>query len=66
MNIYVPNLIAEKYPNFEFIGKPFNKKGRTLIEAKSHATGITHYYSFEEDFLWHANCELPDWMMKTK
>jgi hypothetical protein len=64
MNVHVPDDIRQKYSNFEFRGKPFNLKGRTLIEAINHATEIKHYYSFEEDFLWHSNCELPEWFIK--
>ena len=65
-NIYIPDAIQQKYPNFEFRGKTFTHSNRTLIEAVNTATGIKHFYSFEEDFLWHANCELPTWFIKSK
>lgn len=64
MNIHVPDSIRDKYPNFDFRGKQFVRKNRTMIEAYHTALGKTFYYSFEEDFFWFADCELPDWMMK--
>jgi len=64
MNIHVPETIRKKYPNMEFRGKPRSMKGRTVIEATNHAIGMTFYYSFEEDFFWFTNCEMPDWFMK--
>lgn len=64
MNIHVPETIRKKYPNMEFRGKPRSMKGRTVIEATNHAIGMNFYYSFEEDFFWFTNCEIPDWFMK--
>lgn len=64
MNIHVSDEIRNKYPNMEFRGKPRNMKNRTVIEATNHSTGMNFYYSFEEDFFWFTNCEMPDWMMK--
>ena len=64
MNIHVSDEIRNKYPNMEFRGKPRNMKNRTVIEATNHAIGMNFYYSFEEDFFWFTNCEMPDWMMK--
>ena len=48
----------------EFRGKPRIIKGRTVIEAVNHSTGMNFYYSFEEDFFWFKNCEIPDWFIK--
>jgi len=48
----------------EFQGKPRQIKGRTVIEATNHATDMDFYYSFDEDFFWFKNCEIPDWFIK--
>jgi len=64
MNIHIPEEIRNKYPNMEFRGKSRSIKNRTVIEAINHATNMNFYYSFDEDFFWFANCEIPDWFMK--
>lgn len=64
MNIHVQEEIRKKYPNIEFRGKPRSLKNRTVIEAANHATHMSFYYSFDEDFFWFTNCEMPDWFMK--
>ena len=64
MNIHVSEEIRKKYPNMEFRGKPRSIKNRTVIEAINHATNMNFYYSFDEDFFWFTNCEIPDWFMK--
>lgn len=63
MNTHVPDNIKEKYFNFEFRGKPWEEKNRTLIEAINHHTNLKYYYSFDEDFFWFANCEIPTWFI---
>jgi hypothetical protein len=48
----------------EFRGKPKPMKGRTVIRAVNHATGMNFYYSFEEDFFWITDMGMPDWLMQ--
>ena len=48
----------------EFRGKPRTIKNRTVIEAINHTTDMNFYYTFEEDFFWFTNCEIPDWMIR--
>ena len=64
MNIHVPEEVRNIYPNMEFRGKPRTIKNRTVIEAINHTTDMNFYYSFEEDFFWFTNCEMPDWMIR--
>ena len=64
MNIHVPEEVRNRYPNMEFCGKPRTIKNRTVIEAINHTTDMNFYYSFEEDFFWFTNCEMPDWMIR--
>lgn len=45
----------------EFRGKSFSRNGRKLIRAVNHATNQCFFYSFEEDFFWFRDCEMPDW-----
>lgn len=61
MNIHVSDEIKSKYPNIEFRGKPRNINNRIVIDATNHTTDMHYYYSFEEDFFWFTNCEMPDW-----
>jgi hypothetical protein len=64
MNIHVPEEIRNKYPHMEFRGKKRILKNRTVIEAYNPATNMNFFYSFEEDFFWITNCELPDWKIR--
>jgi hypothetical protein len=48
----------------EFRGKKRILKNRTVIEAYNHATNMNFFYSFEEDFFWMTNCELPEWKIR--
>lgn len=48
----------------EFRGKPRQIKGRSVIEAVNHATDMRFYYSFDEDFFWFVDCEMPEWLMR--
>ena len=64
MNIHVPEEVRNRYPNIEFREKPRTIKNRTVIEAINHTTDMNFYYSFEEDFFWFTNCEIPDWMIR--
>lgn len=53
MNVHVPIEIIEKYPGYNFTGKPFKlKNGKLYIRALHTTLGETHYYSFDEDFFW--------------
>lgn len=61
MNIHVPDNIRDKYPQMEFRGKPFDYKNRKVIKAVNHTINQHFTYSFEEDFFWFRDCEIPDW-----
>lgn len=66
MNIHVPAEIQNKYRCFNFKGKRFNYKGRTMIRAIHKTLESTFYYSFEEDFAWLMSGDInsvPDWFM---
>lgn len=53
MNIYVPQEIINKYPTYEFQGKPFNlSDGKIYIRAHHKTLGQTLFYSFSDDFFW--------------
>ena len=53
MNIHVSDEIRNKWPNYEFLGKPFKLlNGKTYMRAHSHVFEVTHFYCFEEDFFW--------------
>ena len=53
MNTHIPQEIIEKYPTYEFQGKPFTlKNGNTYIRAHHKSLGKTFFYSFSEDFFW--------------
>lgn len=47
----------------EFRGKPHERNGRIVIEARMDAQDQTFWYSFEEDFFWMASCEMPDYKL---
>ena len=64
MNIHITDEIRNKYPNMEFVGKQHQREGRTVICVKNHTTNQSFLYSFEEDFFWFANTELPTWLIK--
>lgn len=49
MNIYVPNRVKEKFTDWEFRGKPFQRYGKMWLRAKSKTVYLTWYYSFDED-----------------
>lgn len=56
MNIHVPPELREKWPQYEFIGKPFIlADGKKYMKAKHKVwwEGHTHIYSFDDDFFWH-------------
>ena len=63
MNIHVPEEIRNKYPNMEFRGTPITIKNRKVIKAENHATGMSFYYSFDEDFFWFRGLEIPDYIL---
>ena len=54
MNVHVPTNIRAKWPQYEFLGKPFKlRNGKTYMRAFSKFFQKTHFYCFEEDFFWH-------------
>ena len=63
MNVHVSEEIRKKYPNMEFRGKPREKNGRLVIEARMDAQEQTFWYSFDEDFFWQATCEMPEYKL---
>ncbi len=62
MNTHVTDAIKNKYPQFEFRGKPRIIKDRTVIEAYNDATNTKFHYSFDEDFFWFAG-QIPDYKL---
>lgn len=53
MNVHVSKEIIEKYPEYEFQGKPFIlRNGKTYIRAHHHTLNKTHFYAYEDDFFW--------------
>jgi hypothetical protein len=63
MNVHVSEEIRKKYPNMEFRGKPKEKNGRLVIEARMDAQDQTFWYSFDEDFFWQSTCEMPEYKL---
>ena len=53
MNIHISAELREKWPGYEFLGKPFTlRNGKTYMRAKHKTLEQTHFYCFEEDFFW--------------
>lgn len=53
MNIHISREISEKYPTYNFIGKPFKlKNGKIYIRAFHKTLGKKFFYSYDEDFFW--------------
>jgi len=53
MNHHVTEEIKQKWCNYEFIGKPMLlRNGKMYIRAKSKTFDCTHFYCFDEDFMW--------------
>jgi hypothetical protein len=53
MNIHVPEDIKKRWPQYEFIGKPFTlSNGKTYIRVYSKFFKVTHFYCFEDDFTY--------------
>jgi hypothetical protein len=50
----------------EFVGVPRVLANRTVIKAVNHSINTTYYYSFDEDFFWFADAEMPIWFIKNK
>jgi hypothetical protein len=45
--------MKDKWPNYEFLGKPFKfRDGKTYMRAYSKIFQVTHFYCFEDDFIW--------------
>jgi len=52
-NKHVSKEIAEKWPQYEFVGTPIKlRDGKTYIHAFHKVLEGTHYYCFEDDFFW--------------
>lgn len=47
----------------EFRGKPREKNGRLVIEARMDAQDQTFWYSFDEDFFWQTTCDMPEYKL---
>ena len=53
MNLHVPKEIHDKYPTYEFTGKPIKlRNGKTYMRAHHKTLQRTFFYCFEEDFFW--------------
>ncbi len=53
MNIYVSKELKEKYPTYEFVGKPSKRKdGKTYMRAYHKIFMRKLFYCFEDDFFW--------------
>ena len=53
MNINVTEEIRKKWSNYTFIGTPMTlRNGKTYIRAKNPVFDDTHFYCFEEDFIY--------------
>jgi hypothetical protein len=52
VNIYTPNSAKDKFPDWDFRGKPFLRKGRKWIRAKSRTFYYTWYYCFDTDSIY--------------
>lgn len=63
MNIYVPIDVQQRFKCLEFKGKPFKYKNRTLIRAHHYSLNEGFYYSFEEDFAWFKNSDIPEQLL---
>ena len=45
--------MKDKWPNYEFLGKPIRlRDGKTYMRAYSKRFEVTHFYCFEDDFIW--------------
>lgn len=53
MNVHVPKETIDKYPTYEFKGKPFHlQNGKNYIRAYHQTLERTFFYCFEDDFFW--------------
>ena len=53
MNKYITEELKDKWMNYEFLGKPFKMmNGKTYMRAHSKVFEVTHFYCFDEDFMW--------------
>lgn len=55
MNIHITDKIKKDWQQYEFIGKPFEKNGKTYIRAKHKVwwQGQTHIFCIEDQWFWH-------------
>ena len=56
MNEHISDTIKNKWPQYEFLGKPIRKaNGKTYIRAKHKVwwDNHTHIYCVEDDWFWH-------------
>lgn len=53
MNVHAPSEeIRNQFICLEWIGKRFQREGKTYIKARHRTTHQTFYYCFEENFAW--------------
>jgi hypothetical protein len=52
MNVHISKELIDRYPTYEFLGKPIQLKNGIYIRAKHKILNKTMYYSFSEDFFW--------------
>ncbi len=53
MNLYVTKELKDRWPQYEFVGKPFTlKDGKTYMKAYSKVFSCKHFYCFDDDFFW--------------
>jgi len=52
MNIHVPKSHNTKFHDWDFRGKPFDRKGRRWLRAKSRTFYYTWFYCFDTDAIY--------------
>lgn len=59
MNKYITKELKIRWPQYEFVGRPFKtKSGKTYMRAYSKFFNCNHFYCFEDDFFWFDH---PNW-----
>jgi hypothetical protein len=54
VNTHIPQELREKWPTYEFLGKPFNmRNGKRYMRAFHKVLEKTHFYEFDSDWFWH-------------
>ena len=53
MNIHISNELRERYPTYEFLGKPIKlRNGKNYMRAHHKVLERTLFYCFEDDFFY--------------